>query len=107
MSGFLIRLRLCVVCSSGDGQGAVSDRIAALQTSFSTPAVVNPHASGRAFGARENNYFAIPEVIGVFRAPMRCDSDGNIYLLTEMEPMSVVHRLNVKGERVALFDPGF
>jgi hypothetical protein len=37
---------------------------------------------------------------------MRCDSDGNLYMLTEGEAVAAVHKLNAKGERVALFDPG-
>jgi len=45
------------------------------------------------------------EVIEAFRSPMRCDGDGNLYMLTEGEQVSAVHKLNAKLERVALFDP--
>jgi hypothetical protein len=35
---------------------------------------------------------------------MRCDSDGNIYLLTDAAAVSAIHKLNARGDRVALFD---
>jgi hypothetical protein len=55
--------------------------------------------------ARVKTIISPSEVIGAFGPPMRCDSDGNLYLLTDAEPVSAVHKLNAKGERVALFDP--
>jgi hypothetical protein len=69
------------------------------QPQLSTPTKVERHL------VRIKTITSPSEVIGAFRPPMRCDSDGNLYMLTEGEAVAAVHKLNAKGERVALFDP--
>ncbi len=44
------------------------------------------------------------EITNAFRPPMVCDSDGNVYLSTDPVGVSGIHKLNGKGERVALFE---
>lgn len=44
------------------------------------------------------------ETIEVFRPPIRCDSDGDLYLHTDSAGASAIHKLNAKGERLALFE---
>lgn len=43
------------------------------------------------------------EMAMFFYPPLRCDSDGNLYLPTELVGMPAVRKLNPRGERVALF----
>jgi hypothetical protein len=40
----------------------------------------------------------------VFYPPLRCDSAGNLYLRTDSGGVPAIHKLNSKGERVALFE---
>lgn len=44
------------------------------------------------------------EIATEFYPPLRCDSDGNLYLRTEFAGVPAIHKLNSKGERVALFE---
>jgi hypothetical protein len=39
-----------------------------------------------------------------FHVPLRCDTDGNLYLRTELAGVPAIHKLNMKGEQVALFE---
>jgi hypothetical protein len=43
------------------------------------------------------------EMAGLIRPPLRCDDAGNIYLRTDSEPQSAIHKLNSKGESIALY----
>jgi hypothetical protein len=45
------------------------------------------------------------ELAAVFRPPLVCDSDGNLYLSTDPDGVDGIHKLNAKGERVSLFLP--
>jgi hypothetical protein len=44
------------------------------------------------------------ELASEFYRPFRCDSDGNLYVRTDSGGLPAVHKLNSKGERLALFD---
>jgi hypothetical protein len=44
------------------------------------------------------------ETVGLFRLPLRCDGDGNLYLHTDSAGASAIHKLNAKGEKLALFE---
>jgi hypothetical protein len=35
--------------------------------------------------------------------PLRCDSDGNLYLMNQVDAVSAIHKFNSKGQQVALF----
>ena len=43
------------------------------------------------------------EMARSFVDPMTCDQDGNLYLITQMDAVSGIRKLNAKGERMALF----
>ena len=43
------------------------------------------------------------EVAGFFVDPIKCDADGDIFLMTNTDATSGVHKLNSKGERLANF----
>lgn len=43
------------------------------------------------------------EMAGLARPPLKCDDAGNVYLRTDSEPQSAIHKLNSKGESVALY----
>ena len=45
------------------------------------------------------------EVASAFLGPFVCDSDGNLYLRSESAGVTAIRKLNIKGERVALFEP--
>jgi len=45
------------------------------------------------------------EFAEVFLEPLRCDADGNLYLRTDPSGVGAIHKLNGKGEQVALFEP--
>ncbi len=45
------------------------------------------------------------EIAQGFLDPLRCDSDGNLYLRTAPSGVGAIHKLNSKGVRVALFQP--
>jgi hypothetical protein len=45
------------------------------------------------------------EIAQVFQEPLKCDADGNLYLRTEPSGIGAIHKLNSKGERIALFQP--
>jgi hypothetical protein len=45
------------------------------------------------------------EVAKVFQEPLKCDADGNLYLRTEPSGIGAIHKLNSKGEPVALYQP--
>ncbi len=47
---------------------------------------------------------ATSEMATVFYPPLRCDGDGNLYLRTDSGGVPAIHKLNAKGERVALFE---
>lgn len=38
-----------------------------------------------------------------FVDPLKCDKDGNLYLMSAVDATSGVRKLNLKGERLALF----
>jgi hypothetical protein len=44
------------------------------------------------------------ELADRFYRPMKCDNDGNLYLRTEVAGLPAIHKLNAKGEMVALFE---
>jgi hypothetical protein len=41
----------------------------------------------------------------VLAGPPNCDAKGNLYLKTTPDGVSAIHKLNSKGERIALFQP--
>lgn len=45
------------------------------------------------------------ELAGTFFDPLKCDQDGNLYLRLYGDTISAIHKLNPKGERVAIFEP--
>ena len=45
------------------------------------------------------------EVASSFDLPIKCDTDGNLYLQSEHFGASGIRKLNDKGERIALFQP--
>jgi hypothetical protein len=44
------------------------------------------------------------ETVGLLRRPLKCDDDGNVYLRTDSGAVSAIHKLNLKGEKLASFD---
>jgi hypothetical protein len=46
------------------------------------------------------------ELAGTFFDPLKCDQDGNLYLRLYTDTITAIHKLNPKGERVAIFEPG-
>ena len=44
------------------------------------------------------------EIAAAFYPPLRCDSDGNLYLRTDSGSVPAIHKLNAKGEKLALFE---
>jgi hypothetical protein len=46
-----------------------------------------------------------PELAGELDNPLTCDSDGNLYLQSEHYGVSGIRKLNLKGERTAIFQP--
>lgn len=69
------------------------------------PSKVPPQATMRVTGhlVRVETVTAPSEMAGLARPPLRCDEAGNIYLRTDSEPQSAIHKLNSKGESVALY----
>ena len=51
------------------------------------------------------------ELANYIAEPVKCDDGGNIYITTDQWGVSAIHKLNAKGERVAMFqaksDAGF
>jgi len=43
-------------------------------------------------------------MVGLFRIPLRCDGEGNFYLREDAQARSPIHKLNAKGENLAVFD---
>jgi len=43
-------------------------------------------------------------MVSVFYPPLKCDSDGNLYLRTEVGGVYGIHKLSPKGEKVAVFE---
>jgi hypothetical protein len=43
------------------------------------------------------------EVADALAGPPQCDADGNLYLKTTSDGIAAIHKLNGKGERIALF----
>jgi hypothetical protein len=48
---------------------------------------------------------ASSEVISTLSDSLKCDHDGNLYVDTDQYGVSAIHKLNLKGDRVALFQP--
>jgi len=48
---------------------------------------------------------ATSELANYIAEPVKCDSNGNIYITTDQWGISAVHKLNAKGERLAMFQP--
>jgi len=46
------------------------------------------------------------EVATGFLGPFVCDDDGNLYLRSESAGVTAIRKLNAKGERVAIYEPG-
>lgn len=44
------------------------------------------------------------ELANEFYRPFHCDSDGNLYVRTNLGGVPAIHKLNSKGERIALFE---
>jgi hypothetical protein len=44
------------------------------------------------------------ELADGFLEPLRCDNDGNVYFRTEIAGAPAIHKLNAKGERIAVFE---
>jgi len=104
MSSYLIAFAcvLSVLPSTARGQSQIEPKHSkpVSQPQLSAPTQVEGHL------VRTKTITSPSEVIGAFRPPMRCDSNGNLYMLTDGEAVAAVHKLNAKGERVALFNPG-
>lgn len=45
------------------------------------------------------------ELAGIFRMPPRCDAEGNIYIRKRNDGNEPILKINLKGERKALFQP--
>jgi hypothetical protein len=43
------------------------------------------------------------EMAQTFAGPLRCDHDGNLYLMTKLDAVTGIRKLNPKGERSAVF----
>jgi hypothetical protein len=46
------------------------------------------------------------EVAQIFVHPIKCDGDGNVYVMTQVDATTGIHKLNPKGQRLANFIAG-
>ena len=97
---FMHRLSVAVVfwslAQAVFGQGLPSAKSSKVPPQIS-PVRVTGHL------VRVETVTAPSEMAGLARAPLRCDDAGNVYLRTDSEPQSAIHKLNSKGESVALY----
>ena len=69
------------------------------------PPVISQPAKGSGSRLHVEMIKAPSEVAEALAGPPKCDSHGDIYLKTTPDGVSAIHKLNAKGERVALFQP--
>ena len=86
----------CSLCTAGWCQPSSAAAARSASKDKSTPAT-SQHLT------RVQTVHALSELAGVFYAPLKCDSDGNIYLTTDVAGMSGVRKLSPKGERLVIF----
>lgn len=88
------------IAQSGPGpQPKASDK-ASPQSKVTASKSVDAHL------VRSATVTAPAEMATTFYPPLRCDSDGNLYLRTDSGGVPAIHKLNAKGERLALFEAG-
>jgi hypothetical protein len=102
---------LLMLCSCCWGQSAAS---ATPDSPPKAPAQAAPSTaeSTKIAGAASSLHLTPLEVVSTsetangFLGPFVCDADGNLYLRSESAGVTAIRKLNAKGERVALYEPG-
>jgi hypothetical protein len=69
------------------------------------PAVANAKKGPVVAHLRPVESISTSEAATAFATPFACDSDGNLYLKSEITGVTAIRKLNSKGERTAIFEP--
>jgi hypothetical protein len=94
--------RIIVICLMGTLSSASCWGQASVATDL--PVISQP-AKGGGNRLQVETVKAPSEVAEALAGPPKCDSHGDIYLKTTPDGVSAIHKLDAKGERIALFQP--
>lgn len=98
------RLIICWTLSAFAVAQSTADPKHSSTTSGPQKAIAETHKAPDAHLVRVQTVTAVGEFATSFFRPLRCDSDGNLYVRTDSGGVEAVHKLSSKGERMALFE---